>query len=74
LLALSSWWTPTPAALQRIVRLLEHLPGARLDLLYRFMTDYFFWLGAREAQARAKIHPEAKPVSEGLNEGLSEGQ
>ncbi len=69
LLALSRWFTPTPALLMYAVQLLEHLPGVPLDLVYRFATDYFFWLGAAKAQAGKRSRLGAEPVNEGLGEG-----
>jgi GT2 family glycosyltransferase len=49
LLRLTSVVKATPAALTALTRLVERIPSGRLDLYYRFLLDYYYWLGARPA-------------------------
>lgn len=49
LLRLSAVVKPTPVLLAALTRVLERIAPRRLDLLYRFLLDYYYWLGARAA-------------------------
>jgi GT2 family glycosyltransferase len=49
LLRLTSIVKATPTALAALTRWVERIGPGRLDLYYRFMLDYYYWLGARAA-------------------------
>jgi glycosyltransferase involved in cell wall biosynthesis len=49
LLRLTSVVKATPSALAALTRWVERIGPRRLDLYYRFLLDYYYWLGARSA-------------------------
>ena len=51
LLALTSRVGAVPAVLTAATTALERVGPRRLDTLYRFLLEYFYWLGVRSAQA-----------------------
>lgn len=50
LLRASRVWRRTPDRVIRFVSTLERVRTIRLNLIYQFVLDYFFWLGVQNAQ------------------------
>lgn len=53
LLELTSLVGVLPATLTRLTAVVERIGFRRLDTLYRFLLEYFYWLGVRSAQTEA---------------------
>jgi glycosyltransferase involved in cell wall biosynthesis len=49
LLALSQWWPPLSEKISAFIIWLEQRKVKRMHLYYRFVLDYAYWLGARQA-------------------------
>jgi glycosyltransferase involved in cell wall biosynthesis len=55
LLRLSGLFCPLPDCVATVVTLLERWRPRRLRLLYDFVLDYFYWLGAGQAMGRSRF-------------------